>query len=115
MQWLDLHFSPEDEAFRRSLRDWLEANLPPGWNTPAYQPPEDFDEWVAFLRDLDRRLYEGGWAGIHWPREYGGRGATLVQQLIFAEESARYNLPQTISYLGKNMLGPTLMQYGTEA
>src|SRR5262249_19672066 len=71
---VDLRFSPIEEAFRAELREWLGANVPPEWQ--AGEPPEfaSLGDEVAFLRDWQRRLAAGHWVGIHWPREYGGRG-----------------------------------------
>ena len=66
------------------------------------------------LKAWEKELYEGGWAGVAWPKEYGGRGATLFQQAIFTEEYARAEAPERINRLGLGLLGPTLMVYGTD-
>ena len=77
---MDLRFSPEDEQYRQTLRTWLEANRPPE------SPPKDQDAEFAYRRVWQRKLYDGGWVGINWPKEYGGQGATLIQQAIYARK-----------------------------
>ena len=105
---MDLRFSPEDEQYRLKLRTWLEANL------PTEAPPSDQDADFAFRRDWQRKLYDGGWVGINWPKEYGGQGATLIQQAIYAQEMTRARAPQPANGLGIGIVGPTLMEHGTE-
>ncbi len=109
---MDLTFSPAEEAFRAELRAWLRANQPP----PADENAEPtLAEEVAFLRDWQRRLAAGGWVGIHWPREYGGRGASVVESYVFQEEMAAARAPEIIGRIGVNLVGPTLIAHGTEA
>ncbi|GIX46181.1 MAG: hypothetical protein KatS3mg131_0392 [Candidatus Tectimicrobiota bacterium] len=105
---MDLRFSPQDEAYRQRLRQWLADNL------PREPEPEDQDAAFAYRRAWQRKLYEGGWLGIHWPKEYGGQGATLVQQAIYAQEMARARAPQPANVLGIMIVGPTLIEHGTE-
>src|SRR5437773_8309948 len=104
---MDLSYSPQEEAFRAGLRAWLREN-PPG------PEPETLDEWVAYGKAWQRKLYEAGWCGIAWPREYGGRGATLIEQVIFQEETARAKAPMPINLAGLTMGGPVLIAHGTE-
>jgi alkylation response protein AidB-like acyl-CoA dehydrogenase len=111
---MDFSYDAEHEAFRTELRDWLEENLPDGWLEGERDLPEDTDERVNFLRDWQRTLYDGTWAGIHWPEEYGGRGASLVEQTIYREEMARVDAPPQINTIGINFVGPTLVAAGTE-
>ena len=106
---MDLRFSPEDEQYRLKLRTWLEANR------PTAAPPSDQDADFAFRRDWQRKLYDGGWIGISWPTEYGGQGATLIQQAIYGQEMTRARAPQPANGLGIGIVGPTLMAHGTEA
>jgi alkylation response protein AidB-like acyl-CoA dehydrogenase len=105
---MDLSYSPAEERFRAELRTWLERN-PPG------PEPERLDEWVAYGKAWQRRLYDAGWCGIAWPKEYGGRGATLIEQVIFQEEMARAKTPLLINLAGLTMGGPVLIAHGTEA
>ncbi len=112
---MDLRLTPEQEQFRASVRRWLRENLPAGWGTPAYQPPATAEEQVAFARWWQRKLYEGGWAGLTWPREYGGRGASLVEQLLYNEEYARAAAPDILCLkIGLSLVGPTLIACGSE-
>ena len=71
---MDLTFSDSEEAFRHELRGWLEANLPTGWGTAEQPELETLEEEVRFLVEWQKRLHSGGWVGVHWPRQYGGRG-----------------------------------------
>ena len=106
---MDLRFSPEDEQYRLKLRTWLAANL------PKEVPPSEQDAEFAYRRAWQRQLYDGGWVGINWPKEYGGQGATLIQQAIYAQEMTRAKAPQPANGLGISIVGPTLMHHGTEA
>ena len=113
---MDFRPSPAEDAFRRQVRDWLVANLPEGWGEPGYSKPEDPGDKVAFARRWQRTLFDGGWAGLHWPKEYGGRGATPLEQFLFAEEYTRLGAPPMIDIgVGPGLTGPTLIHHGTEA
>ncbi|MFQ5666085.1 MAG: acyl-CoA dehydrogenase family protein [Candidatus Binatia bacterium] len=111
---MDLTFTPEQEKFRLRLRRWLAENLPPGWGTDAYAAFASYEEEVAFLRAWQAKLHRGGWTGLSWPKEYGGAGATLVEQAIFNEEMARAQAPEMINKVGNNNVGPTLIAHGSE-
>ncbi|MDJ0866043.1 MAG: acyl-CoA dehydrogenase family protein [Myxococcota bacterium] len=112
---MDLRDTPAQAAFRREVRDWLAANLPSGWGTPGFAMPETGAERVAFGRTWQRRLHEGGWAGLDWPREYGGRGASASEQLIFSEEYAAAGAPDLIMLsVGTSLVGPTLVVCGAD-
>jgi alkylation response protein AidB-like acyl-CoA dehydrogenase len=104
---MDLSYSPEEERFRAELRAWLEGN-------PRGREPERLDEWVAYGKAWQRKLYDAGWCGIAWPKEYGGRGATLIEQVIFQEEMARAKAPMLINLAGLTMGGPVLIAHGTD-
>lgn len=105
---MDLSFSPAEESFRAELRRWLGHNLPR--ETCA---PETLAEEVAWLIAWQRRLFSGRWVGVHWPKEYGGRGASVVENYIFQEEMARAQAPEIIGRIGVNLVGPTLIRHGT--
>ena len=111
---MDFRFSPTEESFRGEVRDWLRENLPAGWGTTV-QEPEDEAERFAFRLAWEHRLHAAGWSGVAWPRAYGGRGATLVEQAILQEELARANAPESVNIIGRNLTAPTLMEHGTEA
>jgi alkylation response protein AidB-like acyl-CoA dehydrogenase len=114
---MDLNLTPEERQFRDEFREWLRENIPPEWKRAADIGGEftSARERFEFLRDWQKKMHKAGWVGIHWPREYGGRGASLVQQAIFFQEMARANAPPLINILGLLLLGPTLIAYGTEA
>ncbi|MFL6107138.1 MAG: acyl-CoA dehydrogenase family protein [Marmoricola sp.] len=113
---MDLSDSSEDKAFRAEVRAWLEDNLVgefaalKGLGGPG-KDLEAHDERLAW----DRHLAEHGWTCIGWPTEHGGRGLSLMQQVIFHEEYARSNAPARVNHLGEELLGPTLIHFGTEA
>jgi alkylation response protein AidB-like acyl-CoA dehydrogenase len=104
---VDLTLSPSEEAFRDELRAWLEENHPG-------DPPADDAEAFEFRRRWQRQLHGRGWAGISWPKEYGGRGATLIEQAIFSEEMVRARAPATANILGLAMGGPVVIAHGTD-
>ena len=114
---MDFQYTPEQEGFRSDLRSWLEVNL------PSELCVEDaMDERVApdtetfnKRRGWQRKMYEGGWVGIPWPTEYGGRGAGLMEQVVFDEEYTQARAPVLPGFSGIALCGPTLMQWGTEA
>ena len=112
---MDLTYSPEDEAFRAEVRSWLEDNLAGefaelrGQGGPGREH-EAYDERLAW----DRHLAQHGWTCLGWPEEHGGRGLPLFQQVIFHEEYARADAPARVNHLGEELLGPTLIAFGTE-
>jgi alkylation response protein AidB-like acyl-CoA dehydrogenase len=110
---VDRSNSAEDERFRAELRTWLAGNLPPGWLAGKRHVPSDPRAVDTFLRDWARRLSAAGWAGMAWPTEYGGRGASLLQQLILEEELARCEAPHFVNFVGTNLVGPTLIALGS--
>lgn len=103
---MDLTFSAEEAAFRDELCGWLGENS-------AGDLPADEKEVFAWRRAWQRRLFEGGWAAVHWPVEYGGRGASVTQSAIFFEELARARAPLPANVLGMLLAGPTIMLWGT--
>src|SRR5262245_36215282 len=110
---MDLSFTAEEEAFRAELRTWLDANLPADWRhrgTGGYREEED----ETIQREWQRRLYEGGWLTLAWPRERGGRGATPVMQAIYSEELASAGAPPILGRLGVSLLAPLLSVYGSD-
>jgi alkylation response protein AidB-like acyl-CoA dehydrogenase len=108
---MDLNLTPQEKSLRDELRAWLEANAPKDWNEWREKPLE---ESYPYLRVWQRKLYEGGWAAVSWPKEYGGRSATLMEQSIFWEEMARIEAPPMANSLGLGLIGPTIIAYGTE-
>jgi alkylation response protein AidB-like acyl-CoA dehydrogenase len=108
---MNLEFSREDEAYRQRLRDWLGDHVGrpgAGLDAAAGNPIEQARAW-------QRRLYEAGYVGLAWPRAYGGQEASFTEQVICAEELARHRAPPLINTIGLTILGPTLVQHGSEA
>jgi alkylation response protein AidB-like acyl-CoA dehydrogenase len=107
---VDLRDTPEEAAFRAGARDWLRANVP-----PEPLPSGDTREGFARHVEWERRLHAAGWAAVSWPREYGGRDASLWQWLIFEEEYYAAGAPQRVTQNGIFLLAPTLFEFGTQA
>ena len=109
---MQLGYSEADEAFRATLRAWLEVEL------PALAPQPVRDAWTERRKwdtDWQRRLFDAGYAGLHWPSEFGGRGASPTEQLIFYEETARARAPYVgVNFVGTLHAGPTLIEEGSD-
>ena len=110
---MDLNLTAEEQAFRDELRQWLSSNVPVPW--PREQISEDNQGYWDHLRAWQRQLFDGGWAGVSWPQEFGGRGASPIQTSIFLAEIARARTPQQVGVIGEALVGPTIMVAGTEA
>jgi alkylation response protein AidB-like acyl-CoA dehydrogenase len=108
---VDLRDTPEEAQFRSGLRAWLEANLPED-KKGSRGGAQRFDD--PFMRGWSRKLYEAGYAGLTWPKEYGGAGAPYSFQAIFYEEMAVAQAPPHIGVIGLGMAGPTIIAHGTD-
>jgi alkylation response protein AidB-like acyl-CoA dehydrogenase len=109
---MDLSFTPEQEQFRAKVQKFLKDNLPSGWGTAGFRP--EGMSMYEFLRDWQRRLYEGGFLGMAWPREFGGQGASQIEMAIFNEEVARVRAPGPLNVIALTMAAPTIITYGTD-
>jgi alkylation response protein AidB-like acyl-CoA dehydrogenase len=109
---MDLNLSTEELQFRDELRAWLTANVPKDWGE---RREDSLEVRFEYLRSWQRKLYDAGWAGISWPKEYGGRGASLMQQVIFWQEMALAGAPPMANVLGLGLIGPTIIAFGTES
>ena len=107
---MDLTWSEEDDAFRSEARSWLEQNVP----RPAL-PSGDTREGFAQHLEWEKKLYDARWAVVSWPKEFGGRGASLWQWLIFEEEYYRAGAPQRVTQNGIFLLAPTVFEFGSRA
>ena len=105
---MDLSFTPQQQAFRGEVRDWLQANVPKE-ALASYDTREGFEQHRAW----EATLAEGGWSSVIWPKELGGRGSDLIEWLIFEEEYYRADAPMRVNQNGILLLGPTLMEFGT--
>jgi alkylation response protein AidB-like acyl-CoA dehydrogenase len=108
---MDLNLTPEQQQFRDELRAWLQANVPPPFAGNTSE--EEKGEYFQYLRDWQRKASDAGWAAISWPKEYGGRGAKLIEMAILQEEWARAEAPPLINALGLYLIGPTIISAGT--
>jgi alkylation response protein AidB-like acyl-CoA dehydrogenase len=108
---MDLRDTPDEAQFRSELRAWLEANLPED-KRGSRGGAQRFDD--PFMRDWSRKLYEAGYAGLTWPKEFGGAGAPYSFQAIFYDEMAAAQAPPHIGVIGLGMAGPTIIAHGTE-
>jgi alkylation response protein AidB-like acyl-CoA dehydrogenase len=115
---MDFYLSPEEEAFKQELCDWLDENskeLPEWWQRSDPSAMEGrSEEFQKLSRWWHKKLYDAGYVGIAWPKEYGGRGATVMEQVIFNQEMAKRRLPGNLGGLGIGWAGPTIMAAGTE-
>lgn len=111
---MDFALTDDQQQFKYEFRDWLETNLPNGWITGDWQLPEDEDERVEFIKDWQRTKASDGWAGPNWPEEYGGMGLSVIENMIYEDELARANTPPDINSIGVNLVGPTLIEMGTD-
>ena len=109
---MDLRYSESDEQFRKELREWLAATLP---QVPPKPGPHAWDDRRKWDTNWQRILFDAGYAGINWPKEYGGRGATLTEQLIYLEETTLAGAPYIgVNFVGMLHAGPTIMAEATE-
>src|SRR6185369_3020730 len=109
---MELRYSEAEEEFRAGLRSWLVATLPELPPEPAREAWTERRRWDT---DWQRRLFDAGYAGLHWPAEFGGRGASPTEQLIFYEETARARAPYVgVNFVGTLHAGPTLIEEGTD-
>src|SRR6266849_4147769 len=110
---MDFNYSPEEEKFRQEVHSWLEANLPEDLREGRDEELSQNERWERH-KVWHKKLYAGAWIGLWWPKEYGGRGASVIEQAIFNEELARTGAPAGVNMNGITLLGPTLMHWGTE-
>ena len=111
---MDFSLTPEQDAFRQTVRAWLKANLPREWKDLGRSDIPRIETY-EILKQWQRKLYDAGFIGLTWPKEYGGRGLTFVEELILQEEIALAKAPPILNVLGVGMAGPTIIAYGTEA
>ncbi len=112
MDGMELTYTPEAEAFRVEIRRWLEENLPTGWFDEGFELTGE--ERAQFNKEWPTKLYEGGWICASWPTEYGGRGLSVMENVVLTEEFARAGAPMRADFFGDTLVGPTILQWGTE-
>ena len=109
---MELTYPADAEAFRTEIRSWLEENLPKGWSDEGFEM--NAEERKRFNEEWPERLFEGGWICATWPAEYGGKGLTTMQGVVLSEEFARAKAPLRADFFGDTLVGPTILQWGTE-
>ena len=110
---MDLNLSPAEEAFRREFSDWLGPNLPAEHTAGRLRGlPEE--QTLEIRRAWEQKLGEGGWLGVSWPKEFGGRGATAMEHVIYLQELLHADAPQSVNMLGLDLVGPTIVDVGTD-
>ena len=112
---MNFRFTPEQEDFRNTFISWLEKNLPEDWDPSRYRNYEDQEKWEKAYKDFQKRLFDAGYAGISVPKEYGGQGRTITEDIIVAQKLAatcmELRLPGLITH---GMAVPTIMTCGSE-
>jgi alkylation response protein AidB-like acyl-CoA dehydrogenase len=109
---MDLNYPAEAEAFRTEIRSWLTENLPVGWFDKGFEMSAE--DRKAFNEAWPAKLYGGGWICASWPKEYGGKGLSIMQNVVLAEEFAKAKAPLRADFFGDTLVGPTILQWGTE-
>lgn len=112
---MNLNPSPEDEKFRDEIAAWMQTHLSGRFAVLRHRGgPGDEDAYPELRREWEQELARGGWTCVGWPKEYGGRGLSIEQQVIFHEEYARAGGPGHMGHIGEGLVGPTLIAYGSE-
>jgi hypothetical protein len=109
---MDLNYPQEAESFRKEIRAWLEDNLPEGWFDEGFEMTPE--ERAAFNEAWPQKLFDGGWICASWPTEYGGKGLSMLENVVLNEEFARAKAPMRADFFGDTLVGPTILQWGTE-
>jgi alkylation response protein AidB-like acyl-CoA dehydrogenase len=109
---MDLTYPSEAETFRKEIRAWLEENLPAGWFEPGFSLSAE--ERQQFNETWTKKLFAGGWICAGWPVVYGGKGLSLMDQVVLNEEFAKANAPMRADFFGDTLVGPTILQWGTD-
>ncbi len=109
---MDLDYPADAEAFRGEIRAWLSDNLPEGWGDDDFAM--DADQRAAWAAEWNKKLYQGGWICASWPTEYGGKGLSTIEAVVLNEEFARVAAPLRADFFGDTLVGPTILQWGTE-
>ncbi len=107
---MDLTYPEEAETFRAEIRSWLEENLPSDWGEREMTS----EEKAEFSKDWNEKLFAGGWICASWPKEYGGKGLSTIQNVVLNEEFARVGAPMRGDFFGDTLVGPTILQWGSE-
>jgi len=107
---MDFNDSTEETAFRSEVRAWLDANAPTDWQQSSGRD----EDGIKRSKDWQKKKYDSGWACIHWPKEYGGRGATPIERVIWSQEEGELGALSGLFIIGQGMCAPTVMAHGSE-
>jgi len=111
---MDLKFGEREEALRREIREFVKAELPRGWLMSPFEQDCRDEDW-PFTMSISKKLSQKGWLGISWPKEYGGQGASSLEQLVYREEAGYWGIPGTqMGVSGVGWVGPCLILFGTD-
>ena len=111
---MDFSYSTAELDFREEVRDWIDKNIPGDYGTDSWKRPEDPKAQLDDSYKWMKTLHDGGWVGMDWPTEYGGRASTPIEQFIWMEEVSKFNTPGPINTIGVGMAGPTLMAHAKD-
>lgn len=114
MTELDISFTAGQEQFRGRFRGWIADTLDPRWDGDRFRGPTDDAENFDLQRSWERALHDGGYSGIHWPKAYGGQGLGIIEYFIVMEELGRVAAPEGINSIGRELVGPILLDSGSE-
>ncbi len=109
---MDLTYPQETETFRQEIKAWLNENLPKGWGQEGFEMSDE--QRANFSKEWVEKLNNGGWICAAWPKEYGGKGLSLIELVVLNEEFANANAPIKADFFGDTLVGPTILQWGTE-
>jgi len=111
---MDFKFGDKEEALREEIREFAKKELPPGWLAVMLEEESRDEDW-AVVMSMSKKLSERGWLTMSWPEEYGGKGASRLEQLVYLEESGYWGIPgTTMGISGVAWVGPSLMMYGSQ-
>ena len=109
---MDFKDTPEQAKFRKTCREWLEKNAK--LKTGVEKNEFANIDFLQVAKDWQKKKYDAGWAMLHWPKEFGGIGASAIERIIWAEEESKFNVPKGIFEIGLGMAGPVMMEYATD-
>jgi len=111
---MDFSYSTAELDFRDQVRSWIDETVPGDYGSDAWPISEDPEEHMQEIKDCMQKVHDGGWSGINWPKEYGGRECSPIELFIFQDEMSKYLTPPPMNTIGVGMAGPTIMAHGTE-
>ncbi len=111
---MDFSFSPEEEAYRRDVRTWLDAHIPDWWRATEAREFADEDAQFERLREWHKTLYDAGYVGVTWPVEYGGQGRSHIENALLQQELVSAGAPPSVNGLGISLCGPAIVHHGSD-